>query len=81
MTNETKGVGVSAHSNPTIPMKKLTPQEMREKRDKGLYFYYNEKYVKGHKCQSQRLFRLEIIPDKRDDDVEWSFNKEAQEEL
>lgn len=43
-------------------MGNLTPQKIREKQDKGTYFYCNEKYVVGHKCQPQKVFLLEILP-------------------
>lgn len=46
------------NSNPS-PIEK--PQEIRERKDKGLYFHYEEKYATGHRCKNQNMFRLEII--------------------
>ncbi|GJX02126.1 retrotransposable element Tf2 [Tanacetum coccineum] len=40
--------------------KQLTQKELDEKRAKNQCFYYDQKYVPGHKC-SGRLFSLEIV--------------------
>lgn len=39
-------------SGPRVPVKRLTPAEMQQRRDKGLCYYYDEKYVTNHKCKS-----------------------------
>ncbi|GJZ67895.1 hypothetical protein Tco_0631135 [Tanacetum coccineum] len=44
----------------TRPFKKLTQQELEEKRAKHLCFYCDQKYSRGHKCSGQ-LYSLEAI--------------------
>ncbi|XP_070037045.1 uncharacterized protein [Nicotiana tomentosiformis] len=39
-------------SGPRVPVKRLTPAEMQQHRDKGLCYYCDEKYVANHKCKS-----------------------------
>lgn len=45
-------------NNPTavksngFPIMKITSAEMKEKRDKGLIYYCDEKYSLGHKCKT-----------------------------
>lgn len=39
----------------TSPIK-LTPQEIREKSNKGICFYCDKKYIAGHKCRLQKIF-------------------------
>lgn len=44
--------------------RKLTPAEMSEKRQKGLCFFCDEKFVVGHKCNtSKQLYLLEVNED------------------
>lgn len=62
------------HSSPLV--KKLTPQEIRDKREKGLCFYRNETYVAGHKYHHQNLYRLEVLPEAdKESKEEWGFKK------
>lgn len=60
-TTTSKGFVAGAPHNANNPVERLTPQEMSEKRGKGLCFYCDEKYVAGHKCQPRRLLRLNIL--------------------
>lgn len=41
----------------TVPFKRLTPEELAMRREKGLCFQCDEKYSRGHKCSSS-LFLL-----------------------
>ena len=41
--------------------KKITGQEARERREKGLCFYCDEKYILGHRCQRPQLYMIEDI--------------------
>ena len=41
----------------TVPFKRLTPEELAVRREKGLCFQCDEKYSSGHKCSSS-LFLL-----------------------
>ncbi|GAB2288305.1 hypothetical protein Dimus_037987 [Dionaea muscipula] len=48
------------------PVKRLTPEEMQLRRDKGLCFNCDEKFVPGHRCK--RLFLIDLIEDKASSD-------------
>ncbi|XP_066395670.1 uncharacterized protein [Miscanthus floridulus] len=53
------------------PFKRLTPEEMVERRRQGLFYNCDKPYVRGHKCA--RLFYLEVadyIMEEPDDDAE-----------
>lgn len=58
-----KNTASSFHSNSPQLVKRLSPQELREKQDKGLCFYCDEKYVAGRKCKNQKILRLDIVPE------------------
>ena len=42
---------------------RLTPQQMDEKRSKGLCFNCDGKYSKGHKCGEKKLFYIDCEED------------------
>ncbi|GKA89722.1 retrotransposon-related protein, partial [Tanacetum coccineum] len=82
VTNFTRGGGnvtrniVPAQNNTLVPnrhFKKLTQQELEDKRAKYLCFYYGQKYTPGHKCSGQ-LFSLKIVGEgivmEEDDDLQ-----------
>ena len=46
-------------SNSTIPFRRITNQEARERRANGLCYYCDEKFVPGHCCQKPQLFMIE----------------------
>jgi hypothetical protein len=48
-----------APNRPHTPIKRLTPDELQARRDKGLCYNCKEKFVKGHRCK--RLFHLLVI--------------------
>ena len=37
---------------------RLTPQQLEEKREKGLIYSCDSKYTKGHKCAEKKLFYI-----------------------
>nr|GMD63279.1 Transposon Ty3-G Gag-Pol polyprotein [Ipomoea batatas] len=45
-------------ANSTLPIRRLTPQEMREKRAKGLCYNCDQQYTTNHRCQSKFLLLL-----------------------
>lgn len=47
----------ACNPSPSIPFKRLTPEELAVRREKGLCFHCDEKYSRGHKCASS-LFLL-----------------------
>lgn len=61
-----KSTATSTVATTVYPVKKLTQQELRERREKGLCFSCDEKYTPCHKCKNQKLFRLEILQMKRE---------------
>lgn len=52
----------------TRPVHKLTYQEIKERREKGLCFNCDEKYTVANKCKNKKIYHLEIIPDVGDED-------------
>ncbi|KAH9298871.1 hypothetical protein KI387_030553, partial [Taxus chinensis] len=55
---------------------RLTPQQMEEKRAKGLCFNCDSKYGLGHKCVEKKLF---YIDEGNEDDEEAEIIEEAEE--
>ena len=58
-----------ARSSSTIPLKRLTPEELASRREKGLCFQCDEKFSRGHKCASS-LFLLVMEDEENLEDVE-----------
>lgn len=56
----------AASSSTYMPIKRLTQKEMEARREKGLCFNCDEKFVKGHRCQRTQL-HLIIGEDEEDD--------------
>lgn len=42
-----------------LPVKRLSPMEMKVRRDKGLCYNCSEKYSPGHRCRTQKLYLLD----------------------
>ncbi|XP_052299962.1 uncharacterized protein LOC127903656 [Citrus sinensis] len=49
-------------SNTPISFRRITNQEARERREKGLCYYCDEKFVPGHRCERPQLFMIEDSP-------------------
>ena len=46
--------------SPNLPQpKRLTPQQLDEKREKGLCYNCDRKYTKHHKCDEKNLFYID----------------------
>lgn len=45
-------------TNPTFPIKRLSPTEMNERRAKGLCFNCDDKFSPGHRCKSKQFLLL-----------------------
>ena len=59
---------------PSLPQPtRLTPQQLEEKRAKGLYYNSDRKYTKGHKCVEKKLFYLDC---EEDEEKEQETSKE-----
>lgn len=55
----------------TLSVKRLTPTEMVARREKGLYFNCDEKFVPGHRCRPAQFLCLMI--EQEDDEKEATF--------
>ena len=62
---------------PTTTVKKMTTEELAEKRKKGLCFHYNKRYKPGHRCQ--KLFLIEAKWEDEDGDVEMEIEDVNEE--
>ena len=45
----------NAPSSKTPQPTRLTPQQLEERKEKGLFFNCDSKYSKGHKCGEKKL--------------------------
>ncbi|KAA8546750.1 hypothetical protein F0562_003179 [Nyssa sinensis] len=57
--SQRSGMGSNA---PPSPFRRITNQEARERREKGLCYYCDEKYSLGHRCERPQLFMIEDAP-------------------
>lgn len=46
------------NSTPSIPIRKLTPNQLQERRAQGLCYNCDEKFIPGHKCQTPKFLLL-----------------------
>jgi hypothetical protein len=42
-----------------LTLTRLMPQQMDERREKGLCFDYDSKYIRGNKCDMDKLFYVD----------------------
>jgi hypothetical protein len=49
----------NAPSFKTHQLTRLTPQQLEERKEKGLFFNCDSKYSKGHKCGQKKLFYID----------------------
>jgi hypothetical protein len=61
--------------NPTQPTR-LTPQQMDERREKGVCFNCDSKYSKGHKCSEKKLFYIDC---EEEEEQELESSQELEE--
>ncbi|KAA8548911.1 hypothetical protein F0562_000595 [Nyssa sinensis] len=57
----------AATNRPTLPVRKMSPAEIAERREKGLCYNCNEKFSPGHRCR--KLFVIEACREDDDSDV------------
>jgi hypothetical protein len=50
----------NAPSSKTPQPTRLTPQQLEERKEKGLCFNFDIKYTKGHKCGEKKLFYIVV---------------------
>ncbi|KAK9180457.1 hypothetical protein WN943_029666 [Citrus x changshan-huyou] len=56
-----------SNSTPST-FKRLTPSEVKERKDRGLCYCYDGKYSPSHKCQSPQLFMMDDFHSKDDEE-------------
>ena len=59
------------------PIKRISPNQMQERREKGLCYFCDERYQPGHKCNKPRLYLLEGMDFEEEEWAEESFSPEA----
>ncbi|KAL5751710.1 hypothetical protein ACOSQ2_022217 [Xanthoceras sorbifolium] len=57
--SDTIGLGSPFSST---PVRRITGQEAKERREKGLCYYCNEKFIPDHSCQRPQFFMIEDCP-------------------
>lgn len=60
-TRNTTPAYTNFNRKPSIPIKRLTPAKMQERREKGLCYNCDEKFQADHRCSRPRLFLLEGV--------------------
>ena len=54
--------------SPSLPRPtRVTPQQLEEKREKGLCYNCDKKYIKGHKCVQNKLFYIDCGGEEKKD--------------
>ena len=59
---------------------RLTPQQLEEKRAKGLCYSCDSKYTKGHKCAEKKLFYIDCEEEEENEQEEDIHQEPTQEE-
>lgn len=54
--NSTKSSNVTS-----LPVQEISQSQIKDKREKGLCYYCDSKWVVGHKCKNPKLFLIEEI--------------------
>ncbi|KAA8522099.1 hypothetical protein F0562_012587 [Nyssa sinensis] len=66
------------NTSSTLPVWRMSPTELQERRVKGLCYNYNEKFVPGHRCK--KLFLIEACYEEEDGDVIIDMEESVQED-
>lgn len=73
------------NQNPVTPpatFRRITNQEARERRERGLCYYCDEKFTPGHRCERPQLFMIEDLPYLGSEDVNGvQFEQDTQETI
>ena len=65
-------------SRSPMPIRRLSPVELKERRDKGLCYNCNEKFAPGHRCKM--LFLIEAYTTEEHGDVSMELELEEEQE-
>ncbi|KAH9779621.1 hypothetical protein KPL71_007762 [Citrus sinensis] len=67
---------------PPATFLRITNQEARERRERGLCYYCDEKFTPGHRCKRPQLFMIEDLPYLGSEDVNGvQFEQDTQETI
>jgi hypothetical protein len=69
----------NASSSKTPQPTSLTPQQLEERKEKGLCFNYDSKYSKGHKCGEKKLFYIDCEEEEEEEEEEPSQDENIEE--
>ena len=75
-TSSTRLLGTQPNATPPSTFKRLTPSEAKDRRERGLCYYCDDKFAPRHKCRTPRLFMMEASHE--DDEV---LDEESQKAL
>lgn len=59
-------------------IKRLTPAEMQKRREMGLCYNCDEKYVPGHLCKKQQIYMLKVGDEIEDENIEAEILEEEE---
>ena len=76
----TQRMNQSSNAQPAT-FRRITNQEACERREKGLCYYCDEKFVAGHRCERPQLFMIEDVPHMNTEDVEGAHPKQEHHEV
>ncbi|KAL6313182.1 hypothetical protein AAG906_016770 [Vitis piasezkii] len=76
----TQRMNQSSNAQPAT-FRRITNQEARERREKGLCYYCDEKFVAGHRCERPQLFMIEDFPHMNTEDVEGAHPEQEHHEV
>ncbi|KAA8526239.1 hypothetical protein F0562_008022 [Nyssa sinensis] len=69
----------TTHYQPVIPVRKMTPTELQDRRNKGHCYNCDEKFKPGHRCK--KLFVIEACLDEDDGDLIMEEDREDENQL
>ncbi|KAL5556185.1 hypothetical protein UlMin_038421, partial [Ulmus minor] len=76
----TQRMNQSSNAQPAT-FRRITNQEARERREKGLCYYCDEKFVAGHRCERPQLFMIEDSLHMNTEDVEGTHPEQEHHEV
>ena len=76
----TQRMNQSSNAQPAT-FRQITNQEARKRREKGLCYYCDEKFVAGHRCERPQLFMIKDFPHMNTEDVEGAHPEQEHHEV
>jgi hypothetical protein len=67
----------SKQPHSSIPVQRISPEQMRERRQKGLCYYCDEKWNPAHHCKNPKIYMmqgLELQEEESNDEVFYESN-------